>query len=164
MWSFRKLSQYNYSPLGGSKPFIFGLWLVTLGAKYIPGLFSRRKTEVCLSKYISQLEFRNLPELQLFGLTECLLFQLRVAQSRLQQCLTHLGCSVMERERHCFLFYSQFYEQILQQQTQLLRQREQVGEIVPLGLLTNSMWVRIFIYLFIYYDCFFVFVFFYCRI
>lgn len=57
---------------------------------------------------------------------ECLLFQLRVAQRRLQQCLSRLGCSVMERERRSFLLYSQFYEQILQQQTQLLCQREQV--------------------------------------
>ncbi|KAI3367519.1 hypothetical protein L3Q82_026373, partial [Scortum barcoo] len=51
--------------------------------------------------------------------------QLRVSQDRLQQCLAHLGCSVMERERHSFLLYSQFYEQILQQQTELLYQREQ---------------------------------------
>lgn len=62
-----------------------------------------------------------------FPLSECLLLQLRVAQNHLQQCLTRLGCSVMERERRSFLFYSQFYEQILQQQTQLLSQREQVG-------------------------------------
>ncbi|KAM3595187.1 uncharacterized protein V6R79_019853 [Siganus canaliculatus] len=31
----------------------------------------------------------------------------------------------MERERRCFLLYSQFYEQILQQETRLLFQREQ---------------------------------------
>eukprot|EP00064_Thunnus_orientalis_P010332 superscaffoldBa00001395_g10358 len=51
--------------------------------------------------------------------------QLRVSVDHLQQCLTHLGCSVAERERGSFLLYSQFYEQILQQQTQLLYQREQ---------------------------------------
>ncbi|CAK6966026.1 uncharacterized protein si:ch73-242m19.1 [Scomber scombrus] len=51
--------------------------------------------------------------------------QLRVSVDHLQQCLTHLGCSVTERERRSFLLYSQFYEQILQQQTQLLYQREQ---------------------------------------
>ncbi|XP_073339210.1 uncharacterized protein [Pagrus major] len=51
--------------------------------------------------------------------------QLRVSHDRLQQCLTHLGCSLMERERRSFLLYSQFYEQILQQETQLLHQREQ---------------------------------------
>ncbi|KAF7666918.1 hypothetical protein LDENG_00087360 [Lucifuga dentata] len=44
---------------------------------------------------------------------------------RLQQCLTQLGCSVMERERRSFLLYSQFYEQILQQQIQLLHHKEQ---------------------------------------
>ncbi|XP_053192243.1 uncharacterized protein si:ch73-242m19.1 [Scomber japonicus] len=53
--------------------------------------------------------------------------QLRVSVDHLQQCLTHLGCSVTERERRSFLLYSQFYEQILQQQTQLLYQREQVA-------------------------------------
>ncbi|KAA8581911.1 coiled-coil domain-containing protein 162 [Etheostoma spectabile] len=51
--------------------------------------------------------------------------QLRVSQDRLQLCLTHLGCSLMERERSSFLLYSQFYEQILQQETGLLYQREQ---------------------------------------
>ncbi|XP_074517834.1 coiled-coil domain-containing protein 162-like [Sebastes fasciatus] len=51
--------------------------------------------------------------------------QLTVSQDHLQQCLTHLGCSLTERERRSFLLYSQFYEQILQQQTQLLYQREQ---------------------------------------
>ncbi|TKS86998.1 Coiled-coil domain-containing protein 162 [Collichthys lucidus] len=50
---------------------------------------------------------------------------LRVSQDRLQLCLTHLGCSLTERERRSFLLYSQFYEQILQQETQLLCQREQ---------------------------------------
>uniref|UniRef100_A0A3Q3K4T7 Coiled-coil domain-containing protein 162-like n=1 Tax=Monopterus albus TaxID=43700 RepID=A0A3Q3K4T7_MONAL len=51
--------------------------------------------------------------------------QLRVSQGHLQQCLTHLGSSLMERECCCFLLYSQFYERILQQETQLLYQREQ---------------------------------------
>ncbi|XP_025756859.1 uncharacterized protein si:ch73-242m19.1 isoform X3 [Oreochromis niloticus] len=51
--------------------------------------------------------------------------ELKVSRDHLQQCLTHLSSSVMERERQCFLLYSQFYEQILQQHTQLLYQREQ---------------------------------------
>ncbi|XP_054470264.1 coiled-coil domain-containing protein 162-like [Anoplopoma fimbria] len=51
--------------------------------------------------------------------------ELRVSQHHLQQCLTHLGCSLTERERRSFLLYSQFYEQILQQETQLLYEREQ---------------------------------------
>ncbi|XP_068195776.1 coiled-coil domain-containing protein 162-like [Antennarius striatus] len=51
--------------------------------------------------------------------------QLRFCRDHLQRCLVRLGCSVMERERRSFLLYSQFYEQILQQETQLLHQREQ---------------------------------------
>uniref|UniRef100_A0A4W6F2I5 Coiled-coil domain-containing protein 162-like n=1 Tax=Lates calcarifer TaxID=8187 RepID=A0A4W6F2I5_LATCA len=51
--------------------------------------------------------------------------QLKVSQDHLQQCLTHLGSSLMERERRSFLLYSHFYERILQQETQLLYQREQ---------------------------------------
>ncbi|XP_076013619.1 coiled-coil domain-containing protein 162-like [Genypterus blacodes] len=51
--------------------------------------------------------------------------KLSVSQVRLQQCLTQLGCSAMERERRNFLLYSQFYEQILQQQAELLYHKEQ---------------------------------------
>ncbi|XP_034531399.1 coiled-coil domain-containing protein 162 [Notolabrus celidotus] len=51
--------------------------------------------------------------------------KLCVSQDLLQQSLTRLGCSVMERERRSFLLHSQFYEQILQQETQLLYHREQ---------------------------------------
>ncbi|XP_008289483.1 coiled-coil domain-containing protein 162 [Stegastes partitus] len=51
--------------------------------------------------------------------------ELKLSEDHLHQCLTHLGSSVMDRERRCFLLYSQFYEQILQQQTELLYQREQ---------------------------------------
>ncbi|XP_030575513.1 coiled-coil domain-containing protein 162 [Archocentrus centrarchus] len=51
--------------------------------------------------------------------------ELKVSRDHLQQCLAHLGSSLMERERHSFLLYSQFYEQILQQHTQLLYQKEQ---------------------------------------
>ncbi|XP_055361944.1 uncharacterized protein si:ch73-242m19.1 isoform X2 [Betta splendens] len=50
--------------------------------------------------------------------------ELRVSRDHLQQCLTRLGSAVMERERRGFLLYSQFYEQILQQETQLLREKE----------------------------------------
>uniref|UniRef100_A0A3Q3EGF0 Uncharacterized protein n=1 Tax=Labrus bergylta TaxID=56723 RepID=A0A3Q3EGF0_9LABR len=56
---------------------------------------------------------------------DCLLFQLRVSQDRLQQSLTQLSCSVMERERRSFLLHSQFYEQILRRETQLLYHTEQ---------------------------------------
>ncbi|XP_041667952.1 coiled-coil domain-containing protein 162-like [Cheilinus undulatus] len=51
--------------------------------------------------------------------------QLCVSKDHLQQSLTQLGCSVMERERRSFLLYSQFYEQILQQEKQLLLHKEQ---------------------------------------
>ncbi|XP_072221575.1 coiled-coil domain-containing protein 162 [Leuresthes tenuis] len=51
--------------------------------------------------------------------------QLTLPQDHLQLCLTHLASSVMERERRTFQLYSQFYEQILQQETQLLYQRDQ---------------------------------------
>ncbi|XP_047193536.1 uncharacterized protein si:ch73-242m19.1 isoform X3 [Scophthalmus maximus] len=51
--------------------------------------------------------------------------QLRISQDHLRQCCTHLGSSLMERERRGFLLYSHFYEQILQQETQLLYQKEQ---------------------------------------
>uniref|UniRef100_A0A3B5B6N4 Coiled-coil domain containing 162 n=1 Tax=Stegastes partitus TaxID=144197 RepID=A0A3B5B6N4_9TELE len=54
--------------------------------------------------------------------------ELKLSEDHLHQCLTHLGSSVMDRERRCFLLYSQFYEQILQQQTELLYQREQVQQ------------------------------------
>ncbi|XP_062252534.1 coiled-coil domain-containing protein 162-like isoform X2 [Platichthys flesus] len=51
--------------------------------------------------------------------------QLTLSQDHLRLCSTHLGSSLMERERRSFLLYSHFYEQILQQQTQLLHQKEQ---------------------------------------
>nr|XP_019953455.1 PREDICTED: transmembrane protein FLJ37396 [Paralichthys olivaceus] len=51
--------------------------------------------------------------------------QLVISQDHLRLCSTHLGSSLMERERRSFLLYSHFYEQILQQQTQLLYQKEQ---------------------------------------
>uniref|UniRef100_A0A8C7CRC1 Uncharacterized protein n=1 Tax=Oncorhynchus kisutch TaxID=8019 RepID=A0A8C7CRC1_ONCKI len=54
-------------------------------------------------------------------LMECLTF----SAAHLQRCLSTLGRSVMERERSSFLLYSQFYEQILQQESQLLYRREQ---------------------------------------
>ncbi|XP_067336381.1 uncharacterized protein si:ch73-242m19.1 isoform X1 [Channa argus] len=62
---------------------------------------------------------------QLMGGAEEAEGQLRLPQDHLQQCLTHLGCSLMERERRSFLLHSQFYEQILQQENQLLYQKEQ---------------------------------------
>ncbi|XP_039992863.1 coiled-coil domain-containing protein 162-like [Xiphias gladius] len=51
--------------------------------------------------------------------------QLKFSREHLQRCFTHLGSSLMERERRSFLLYSQFYERILQQETQLLYQKEQ---------------------------------------
>eukprot|EP00063_Salmo_salar_P077648 XP_014052483.1 PREDICTED: transmembrane protein FLJ37396 isoform X3 [Salmo salar] len=51
--------------------------------------------------------------------------QLTFPTAHLQRCLSTLGRSVMERERSSFLLYSQFYEQILQQENQLLYRREQ---------------------------------------
>ncbi|KAM9433885.1 uncharacterized protein ACWYII_017323 isoform 1-T1 [Salvelinus alpinus] len=51
--------------------------------------------------------------------------QLTFPTAHLQRCLSTLGRSVMERERSSFLLYSQFYEQILRQESQLLYRREQ---------------------------------------
>lgn len=53
--------------------------------------------------------------------------QLTFPTAHLQRCLSTLGRSVMERERSSVLLYSQFYEQILQQENQLLYRREQVS-------------------------------------
>uniref|UniRef100_A0A8C0HAT9 Uncharacterized protein n=1 Tax=Chelonoidis abingdonii TaxID=106734 RepID=A0A8C0HAT9_CHEAB len=47
-------------------------------------------------------------------------------KSHLQNCLTALGCDVMARERSNFETYSMFYENLLQQEHQLLYQKEQV--------------------------------------
>ncbi|XP_052476177.1 uncharacterized protein si:ch73-242m19.1 [Carassius gibelio] len=51
--------------------------------------------------------------------------QVTFSGAHLQECLTELTCSIMNRERSVFQRYSQFYEHILQQQEQLLYQREQ---------------------------------------
>ncbi|KAI7805082.1 putative transmembrane protein FLJ37396, partial [Triplophysa rosa] len=51
--------------------------------------------------------------------------QVMFSKAHLQGCLTDLASAVMNRERSVFLRYSQFYEQILQQQAHLLYQREQ---------------------------------------
>ncbi|XP_051725343.1 uncharacterized protein si:ch73-242m19.1 isoform X1 [Ctenopharyngodon idella] len=51
--------------------------------------------------------------------------QVTFSSAHLQECLTELACAVMNRERSVFQSYSQFYEHILQQQEQLLYQREQ---------------------------------------
>uniref|UniRef100_A0A8C7S3Q8 Si:ch73-242m19.1 n=1 Tax=Oncorhynchus mykiss TaxID=8022 RepID=A0A8C7S3Q8_ONCMY len=60
-------------------------------------------------------------------LMECAEQTLTFPAAPLQRCLSTLGRSVMERERSSFLLYSQFYEQILQQESQLLYRREQVS-------------------------------------
>lgn len=52
--------------------------------------------------------------------------QVKISEDHLRRCVAHLGALVMERERRSFLLYSQFYEQILQQNQKLLYQREQV--------------------------------------
>ncbi|XP_076156269.1 coiled-coil domain-containing protein 162-like [Alosa pseudoharengus] len=51
--------------------------------------------------------------------------QVSFSSAHLQQCLSALSRDVIGRERSNFLFYSQFYEHLLQQETQLLHQREQ---------------------------------------
>ncbi|KAJ7990800.1 hypothetical protein DPEC_G00290670 [Dallia pectoralis] len=51
--------------------------------------------------------------------------QLSIPRAHLQCCLSTLGCTVMERERRSFLLYSQFYEQMLEQERQLLYHQEQ---------------------------------------
>ncbi|MBN3311102.1 CC162 protein, partial [Amia calva] len=47
------------------------------------------------------------------------------SKAHLHSCVTALACAVMQRERSNFDTYSMFYENILQQETQLLYQREQ---------------------------------------
>uniref|UniRef100_A0A674HYJ5 Coiled-coil domain containing 162 n=2 Tax=Terrapene triunguis TaxID=2587831 RepID=A0A674HYJ5_9SAUR len=47
-------------------------------------------------------------------------------KSHLQNCLTALGCDIMARERSNFETYTMFYENLLQQEHQLLYQKEQV--------------------------------------
>ncbi|XP_061479532.1 uncharacterized protein LOC133383234 isoform X2 [Rhineura floridana] len=51
--------------------------------------------------------------------------EIAFTKEHLQKCLTTLGCDVMARERSNFETYSMFYENILQQQHQLLYQKEQ---------------------------------------
>ncbi|XP_042565686.1 uncharacterized protein si:ch73-242m19.1 isoform X2 [Clupea harengus] len=51
--------------------------------------------------------------------------QVSLSSAHLQDCLGALSRDVIGRERSNFLFYSQFYEHLLQQETQLLHQREQ---------------------------------------
>ncbi|XP_008309195.1 coiled-coil domain-containing protein 162-like [Cynoglossus semilaevis] len=60
-------------------------------------------------------------------MTKKLMFflQVKISEDHLRRCVAHLGALVMERERRSFLLYSQFYEQILQQNQKLLYQREQ---------------------------------------
>ncbi|KAM9156376.1 coiled-coil domain-containing protein 162-like [Pangshura tecta] len=54
-------------------------------------------------------------------------------KSHLQNCLTALGCDVMARERSNFETYSMFYENLLQQEHQLLYQKEQELHVVEEG-------------------------------
>ncbi|XP_063079958.1 uncharacterized protein si:ch73-242m19.1 [Engraulis encrasicolus] len=51
--------------------------------------------------------------------------QVTFSSGHLQECLNFLLRDVIGRERSNFLFYSQFYEHLLQLETQLLHQREQ---------------------------------------
>ncbi|XP_069462643.1 coiled-coil domain-containing protein 162-like [Ambystoma mexicanum] len=53
------------------------------------------------------------------------------SKEHLEGCLTSLGCDLMERERSNFETYSMFYENVLQQEHQLLYQKEQ--EIQAIG-------------------------------
>ncbi|XP_036448688.1 coiled-coil domain-containing protein 162 [Colossoma macropomum] len=65
--------------------------------------------------------------------------QVCVSTAHLQECVTELGCAVTARERSNFLLYSQFYEQLLQQQGELLYQREQdVKELEAAHLQAND--------------------------
>ncbi|XP_043398700.1 uncharacterized protein LOC102942958 isoform X1 [Chelonia mydas] len=54
-------------------------------------------------------------------------------KSHLQSCLTALGCDIMARERSNFETYSMFYENLLQQEHQLLYQKEQELHVVEEG-------------------------------
>ncbi|XP_067402604.1 coiled-coil domain-containing protein 162-like [Emydura macquarii macquarii] len=54
-------------------------------------------------------------------------------KSHLQNCLTALGCDIMARERSNFETYSMFYENLLQQEHQLLYQKEQELHAVEEG-------------------------------
>ncbi|XP_077158407.1 uncharacterized protein LOC143819972 isoform X3 [Paroedura picta] len=51
--------------------------------------------------------------------------EITFGKDHIQRCLTALGCDIMARERSSFETYSMFYENILQQQQQLLYQKEQ---------------------------------------
>uniref|UniRef100_UPI00254179EA coiled-coil domain-containing protein 162-like n=1 Tax=Euleptes europaea TaxID=460621 RepID=UPI00254179EA len=51
--------------------------------------------------------------------------EITIGKDHLRRCLTALGCDIMARERSNFETYSMFYENILQQQQQLLYQKEQ---------------------------------------
>ncbi|XP_060112839.1 coiled-coil domain-containing protein 162-like [Heteronotia binoei] len=51
--------------------------------------------------------------------------EITIGKDHLQRCLTALGCDIMARERSNFETYSMFYENILQQQQQLLYHKEQ---------------------------------------
>ncbi|XP_029973332.1 coiled-coil domain-containing protein 162-like [Salarias fasciatus] len=64
--------------------------------------------------------------------------EVKFSQHHLQQCLNHLASSVMDRERQNFLFYSQFYEQILRQQTELLYHKEQDLKSLEDAQMNNS--------------------------
>ncbi|KAK1793312.1 hypothetical protein P4O66_011709, partial [Electrophorus voltai] len=70
--------------------------------------------------------------------------QVAFSLAHLQECLAELGCAVMARERSTFLLYSQFYEHLLQQQGQLLHQREQdVKELEATALQANKPYSKV---------------------
>ncbi|XP_078503868.1 uncharacterized protein LOC144762518 [Lissotriton helveticus] len=54
-------------------------------------------------------------------------------KDHLQRCLTTLGCDIMARERSNFETYSMFYENVLQQEHQLLYQKEQELQVIKSG-------------------------------
>ncbi|XP_075779240.1 coiled-coil domain-containing protein 162-like [Pelodiscus sinensis] len=60
-------------------------------------------------------------------------------KSHLQKCLTALGCDIMARERSNFETYSMFYENLLQQEHQLLYQKEQELHVVEEGGRQNDV-------------------------
>uniref|UniRef100_A0A8C0HAC8 Coiled-coil domain-containing protein 162 n=1 Tax=Chelonoidis abingdonii TaxID=106734 RepID=A0A8C0HAC8_CHEAB len=63
-------------------------------------------------------------------------------KSHLQNCLTALGCDVMARERSNFETYSMFYENLLQQEHQLLYQKEQVHAWYTQRGKNQSKWLK----------------------
>ncbi|XP_069092706.1 uncharacterized protein [Pleurodeles waltl] len=59
--------------------------------------------------------------------------EITFGKDHLQRCLTILGCDIMARERSNYETYSMFYENVLQQEHQLLYQKEQELQAIESG-------------------------------